>query len=83
MITLLVVVPKYDTCVFNSCILFVCRSLVTDWHTKYEALTDMVVPRSSRLIFEDHENSLFSVTLFRKIVDDFKLRCREAKFVIC
>jgi len=67
MITLLVVVPK---------------SLVGEWHTKYEALTDMVVPRSSRLIFEDQENSLFTVTLFRKIVDDFKLRCREQKFTV-
>jgi V-type H+-transporting ATPase subunit C len=58
-----------------------CRNLVGDWHVNYEKLTDMIVPRSSRLIFEDNENALFSVTLFRKVVDDFKVHCRDKKFV--
>jgi V-type H+-transporting ATPase subunit C len=67
LVTLIVVVPKSQ---FN------------DWQLKYEKLTDMVVPRSSNLIFQDQEHGLFTVTLFRKVVDDFKYHCRENKFVV-
>lgn len=34
---------------------------------------------SSRLLFEDNDSGLFSVTLFRKAVDDFKHKARENK----
>lgn len=33
----------------------------------------------SRLLFEDSDSGLFSVTLFRKAVDDFKHKARENK----
>ena len=49
---------------------------VKDWFTKYELLTDMVVPQSSRKIFEDNEHALFTVTLFLKVVDEFKHHAR-------
>lgn len=32
-----------------------------------------------RLIFEDKEGGLFTVTLFRKVIDDFKARAKENK----
>ncbi|CAL8093581.1 unnamed protein product [Orchesella dallaii] len=67
LVTLVVVVPKMN---FH------------DWEMKYEKLTDMVVPRSSKLIFQDQEHGLFTVTLFRKVVDVFKYHCRENKFVV-
>lgn len=63
--TLLVVVP---------------RSFQHDWFGKYETLTDMIVPRSSRVLFEDEENCLVSVTLFRRVADEFRHKCRENKF---
>lgn len=65
--TLLVVVPKSS---FN------------DWKNRYEQLSDMVVPRSSKLIFEDNEYGLFTVTLFKKVVDEYKHHCRENKFSV-
>uniref|UniRef100_A0A1B6CKL6 V-type proton ATPase subunit C n=1 Tax=Clastoptera arizonana TaxID=38151 RepID=A0A1B6CKL6_9HEMI len=65
--TLLVVVPKP---IFN------------DWNHYYEKLTDMIVPRSSQLITQDQEYGLFTVTLFKKVVDEFKLHAREKKFVV-
>ena len=65
--TILVVVPK---------------AFYKDWLSKYERLTDMIVPRSSNLIFEDHEHGLFNITLFNKVVDEFKIRARENKFVV-
>ncbi|XP_050410065.1 V-type proton ATPase subunit C 1 [Patella vulgata] len=65
--TLVVVVPK---------------AMINDWNLKYEKLTDMVVPRSSKKIFDDNENVLCTVTLFRRVVDEFKHHCRENKFSV-
>jgi len=65
--TLLVVVPKVN---------------FSDWNNKYEHLSDMVVPRSSRMLSEDQEYGLFTVTLFHKAVDEYKHRCRENKFQV-
>ncbi|KAK3888931.1 hypothetical protein Pcinc_007032 [Petrolisthes cinctipes] len=67
LVTLLVVVPK---------------AFYQDWQAKYEHLAEMVVPRSSKLIFEDHDHGLFTVTLFFKVVDEYKLHARENKFVV-
>lgn len=67
LITLLVVVPKMS---------------VQDWNSKYERLASMVVPRSSQVVHMDDDYGLFTVTLFRKAVDDFKTKARENKFVV-
>uniref|UniRef100_A0A665UAM7 V-type proton ATPase subunit C n=1 Tax=Echeneis naucrates TaxID=173247 RepID=A0A665UAM7_ECHNA len=67
LITLLAVVPK---------------TAYTDWQKTYETLAEMVVPRSSNLLFEDNDSGLFSVTLFRKAIDDFKHKARENKFTV-
>uniref|UniRef100_A0A671VD95 V-type proton ATPase subunit C n=1 Tax=Sparus aurata TaxID=8175 RepID=A0A671VD95_SPAAU len=67
LITLLVVVPK---------------TAYTDWQKTYETLAEMVVPRSSNLLFEDNDSGLFSVTLFMKAIDDFKHKARENKFTV-
>jgi len=67
LVTLLVVVPKMFS---------------PDWQTKYETLSDMVVPRSSKKVSEDNEHVLFTVTLFTKVVDEYKLHARENKFVV-
>ena len=53
---------------------------IPDWQTKYETLSDMVVPRSSKKITEDNEHALFTVTLFTKVVDEYKLHARENKY---
>lgn len=65
--TLLVIVPK---------------ALTEDWTTNYEKITDMIVPRSSTLIKEDGEFCLYNVTLFKKVVEEFKLHAREKKFIV-
>ncbi|VDD86614.1 unnamed protein product [Enterobius vermicularis] len=65
--TLMVVVPK---------------QLEKEWRAKYQTLTDMIVPGSSRLITTEGEHMLFSVTLFKKVIDEFKNHCRENKFVV-
>ncbi|XP_016359786.1 V-type proton ATPase subunit C 1-B-like isoform X1 [Sinocyclocheilus anshuiensis] len=65
--TLLVVIPKTS---------------YPDWQKTYETLSEMVVPRSTKLLFEDQDSGLFSVTLFRKAIDDFKHKARENKFMV-
>lgn len=65
--TLLVIVPK---------------SMFNDWTANYEKITDMIVPRSSQLIHQDNDYGLFNVTLFKKVVEEFKHHARERKFVV-
>ncbi|XP_066864252.1 V-type proton ATPase subunit C 2 isoform X3 [Kogia breviceps] len=67
LITLLVIVPKPS---------------YAQWQKTYESLSDMVVPRSTKLIAEDNEGGLFTVTLFRKVIDDFKTKAKENKFIV-
>ena len=47
-------------------------SMINDWHAKYETLTDMIVPRSTSMIFQDSDHALMTVSLFHKVVDEFK-----------
>lgn len=59
--------------------LLVCvpKGSVTDWYNKYERLCDKIVPRSSELIIEDQDYALFTVTLFQRTEDVFRVKCRE------
>lgn len=67
LVTLLAVVPKYSQ---------------KDWLSSYETLTTYVVPRSTKKLHEDNEYALYTVTLFRKVVDNFKTSARERGFQI-
>lgn len=42
----------------------------------------MKVPRSSKRLTEDNEYALFTVTLFRKVADNFKTAGRERGFLV-
>ncbi|KAG7529029.1 hypothetical protein FFLO_05822 [Filobasidium floriforme] len=57
------------------------NNLVRDWKEKYERLTTMVVPRSSSEITKDDEYTLFNVTVFKKVKDEYLHKCREHKFL--
>jgi len=65
--TLFVAVPKYA---------------MKQWLAAYEKLTEFVVPKSSELIEEDNDYSLFRVVLFKRIAEDFKNAAREKKFTV-
>lgn len=58
------------------------RQIVQDWTVGYEKLTDMIVPRSTILVTQDQDFALYTVTLFKKVVEEFKLHAREKKFVV-
>mmetsp|Transcript_29338 Transcript_29338/g.82737 ORF Transcript_29338/g.82737 Transcript_29338/m.82737 type:complete len:370 (+) Transcript_29338:293-1402(+) len=53
-----------------------------DWLANYETLTNFVVPRSSTVIQSDNDYIMCTVTLFRRIVDDFKQECRSRGFTV-
>lgn len=65
--TLLAVVSKYSQ---------------KDWLSSYETLTTYVVPRSSKMLYEDNEYALYTVTLFNRDADNFKIKARERGFQI-
>ncbi|CAL9085549.1 V-type proton ATPase subunit [Musa troglodytarum] len=65
LVTLLAVVPKYSQ---------------KEWLSSYETLTTFVVPRSSKKLHEDNEYALNTVTLFRKVADNFRNNAREKGF---
>ncbi|ORY05996.1 ATPase, V1 complex, subunit C [Basidiobolus meristosporus CBS 931.73] len=80
-------IVKKENCVLDSeylQTLFVAvpKNLYKEWEAKYETLTEMVVPRSSSKIAEDNDYGLFSVSVFKRVVNDFSLKCREEKFIV-
>uniref|UniRef100_A0A3P9NA27 V-type proton ATPase subunit C n=1 Tax=Poecilia reticulata TaxID=8081 RepID=A0A3P9NA27_POERE len=52
------------------------------WEKSYESLSEFVVPRSSRKIFEDGDGGIFTVTLFKRAVCKFKAKAQESKFIV-
>ncbi|WWD16470.1 hypothetical protein CI109_100896 [Kwoniella shandongensis] len=58
------------------------KNLAKDWADKYERLTSLVVPRSSQQIASDNEYVLQTVTVFKKVRDEFLHKCRENKFIV-
>ncbi|CAD5220818.1 unnamed protein product [Bursaphelenchus okinawaensis] len=65
--TVVVVVPKL---------------LTKDWEASYWSITEYVVPGSAKKITEDGEHCLYTVTLFKKVIDEYKGKCRERKFIV-
>ncbi|GLB36374.1 putative subunit of the peripheral V1 complex of vacuolar ATPase [Lyophyllum shimeji] len=72
----------HDSEYLETLLVAVPRALVKEWNAKYERLTSMVVPRSSKLVASDDEYSLFGVVLFRRVHDEFVQACRENKFLV-
>ncbi|PFH50740.1 hypothetical protein AMATHDRAFT_3706 [Amanita thiersii Skay4041] len=58
------------------------KALLKDWNSRYEHLTQYVVPRSSRQIASDDEFALYSVVIFRRVHDEFVQKCRENKYIV-
>uniref|UniRef100_A0A3P8WQK1 V-type proton ATPase subunit C n=1 Tax=Cynoglossus semilaevis TaxID=244447 RepID=A0A3P8WQK1_CYNSE len=72
------VVSEYLTTV----LVVVSRGSYLQWEKTYESLSEFVVPRSSRKLYEDGEGGIFSVTLFKRAVFDFKAKAQEKRFTL-
>ncbi|KAK5916442.1 hypothetical protein CgunFtcFv8_011424 [Champsocephalus gunnari] len=60
----------------------VTRGSYLQWERTYESFSQFVVPRSSRKLYEDGERGVFSVTLFKRAVCEFKAKAQESKFTV-
>lgn len=40
------------------------------------------MPRSSKKLFEDGDQVMVNVTMFQKVVDTFKIKCRDRKYMV-
>jgi len=58
------------------------KLLMKEWESKYSTFADMVVPGSARKITQDQDHILYTVTLFKKVIDEYRGRCRENKFIV-
>ncbi|XP_041810212.1 V-type proton ATPase subunit C 1-B-like [Chelmon rostratus] len=72
------VVSEYLT----TLLVLVTRGSYLQWERTYETLSQFVVPRSSRKLYEDAEGGVFSVTLFKRAVCEFKAKAQESKFTV-
>ncbi|XP_071327378.1 V-type proton ATPase subunit C 1-B isoform X3 [Trachinotus anak] len=79
------VVRKEDLVVseyLTTLLVVVSRGSYLQWERTYESLSEFVVPRSSRKLYEDEEGGVFSVTLFKRDVCEFKAKAQESKFTV-
>ena len=53
-----------------------------DFEGYYEKMATYVVPRSGKLLHEDTEYGLYSVTLFKKSLEQFKAQAREKRLTL-
>uniref|UniRef100_A0A3Q3CST0 V-type proton ATPase subunit C n=1 Tax=Haplochromis burtoni TaxID=8153 RepID=A0A3Q3CST0_HAPBU len=76
------VVRKEDLVVseYLTTLLVVVAGSYSQWERSYESLSKFVVPRSSKL-YENGEGGVFSVTLFKRAVCEFKAKAQESFFV--
>ncbi|XP_068436661.1 V-type proton ATPase subunit C 1-B-like isoform X1 [Clinocottus analis] len=70
------VVSEYLT----TLLVLVSRGRYLQWERTYESLSEFVVPRSSRKLYEDGDGGIFSVTLFKRAVCEFKANAQQSKF---
>ena len=55
---------------------------VKEWEGSYWKLADFVVPESTKCVYQDGEQFLYTVTMFKKTMDAFKNNAREKKFIV-
>ena len=57
------------------------KLVVKEWEQKYTTYADMVVPGSAKRITEDADHVLYTVTIFKKVFDEYRNNCRDNKLV--
>jgi len=63
--TLLAVIPKHAQ---------------SEWFLSYEKLHEFIMPRSSREIFSDAENGIYTLVCLKKWREEIKNKCRQSRF---
>jgi V-type H+-transporting ATPase subunit C len=71
-----------DTEYLTTLLVVVPRHMTKEWLATYETLTSFVLPRSAKAIKEDPEFVLYTVTMFRRVAEEFKNIAREKRFIV-
>ncbi|XP_056152372.1 V-type proton ATPase subunit C 1-B [Lampris incognitus] len=71
-----------DSEYLTTLLVVVARGKYAQWERTYETLSEFVVPRSSRRLYEDQEGGVFSVTLFKRAVSQFTAQAKQSKFTV-
>jgi len=58
------------------------NSLISDWKKCYEEIIEYIVPRSSEELAHENDFSLFRVVIFKQFLDEFKVKCKERRFIV-
>uniref|UniRef100_A0AC34QGZ2 V-type proton ATPase subunit C n=1 Tax=Panagrolaimus sp. JU765 TaxID=591449 RepID=A0AC34QGZ2_9BILA len=58
------------------------KLLIKEWEQKYTTYADMVVPGSAKRMTEDNDHALYTVTLFKKVYDEYRNNCRDNKIIV-
>uniref|UniRef100_A0A3P9A5C8 V-type proton ATPase subunit C n=1 Tax=Esox lucius TaxID=8010 RepID=A0A3P9A5C8_ESOLU len=69
-----------DSEYLTTLLVVVSKASYAQWENTYESLSEFVVPRSSRKVFEEKEGAIFTVTLFKKAVSDFTANAKKNSF---
>jgi len=75
-------VPVIDTEFLTTLFLVVPRQEVKEWQKSYETLAPFVVPRSSIVLLEEQDYTLFSVVVFKRDVGEFTNAARQKRFTV-
>ncbi|KII64093.1 V-type proton ATPase subunit C 1-A [Thelohanellus kitauei] len=80
-------IVKSDDFVLNSqylvtLLVVVSKANFKRWWSMYETLTTWVVPRSSKMIYEDNDSGLMTVIVIKKFVDEFREKSRQNNFLV-
>jgi len=68
--------------IFQTLLVVVPKQLKDAWLSQYATLTEFVVPQSSQQICVMDDYILFNVTLFQRVVDEFRTKAATKKFVV-
>ena len=71
-----------DTEYMMSVVVVVPKASMKDFETTYTSMAQWVVPASANLISEDSEYGLYTVVIFKKSYDEFKIASREKRLTI-
>ncbi|XP_053489735.1 V-type proton ATPase subunit C 1-B [Ictalurus furcatus] len=80
-------IVKKEDLVLNSeylttLVVVVPRTCIREWENTYESMSQFVVPRSSRKLLEDEDAGIFTVTLFKNAVNEFKANAKRHRFAV-
>jgi len=71
-----------DSEYLTTLIVIISKQSIEEWFASYETLCEYVVPRSSKKLYEDGEQVMVNVSMFQKVVDTFKMKCRDRKYIV-